>query len=283
MTRLAELQDRVASLTELEQIVAALRSLASMRVQEAVKALDGIRQYAATIATAIADALQLTPEGSATTRAPARSVRLVIVFLSESGFVGGLNERLLDAACEDLGASDVLCPLGSRGAALAEERGLRIGWRLPLPTRLASVPDTVRHILAELYRAISAGEVREARMIFARYRRSAAPTIERRTLFPIDLKRPVGTRAQLPPLHNLAPAELLEKLIAEYVFARLTRAATDSLASENAARFAAMEAAHDNVAKRLEELQQQARQARQEEITAELLDIVTGAASITRQ
>ncbi len=57
----------------------------------------------------------------------------------------------------------------------------------------------------------------------------------------------------------------------------MTEAAVESLASENAARFAAMGAAHDNVSKKLEQLRQDARQARQSEITTELLDLVTGA------
>jgi F-type H+-transporting ATPase subunit gamma len=57
----------------------------------------------------------------------------------------------------------------------------------------------------------------------------------------------------------------------------LTEAAVESLASENAARFAAMQSAHGNVSKKLEELQQQARLMRQNEITSELLELVTGA------
>jgi F-type H+-transporting ATPase subunit gamma len=66
-------------------------------------------------------------------------------------------------------------------------------------------------------------------------------------------------------------------LIAEYVFALLTEAAVESIASENAARFATMESAHDNVEKKLARLDKDARQARQTEITSELLDLITGA------
>jgi F-type H+-transporting ATPase subunit gamma len=69
--------------------------------------------------------------------------------------------------------------------------------------------------------------------------------------------------------------------MAEYLFALLTEAAVESIASENAARFAAMESAHDNVSKKLAGLQQNARQARQTEITSELLDLITGAEAIT--
>jgi F-type H+-transporting ATPase subunit gamma len=60
----------------------------------------------------------------------------------------------------------------------------------------------------------------------------------------------------------------------------LTEAAVEALAAENAARFAAMDAAHDNVSKKLEQLRQDARQARQDEITTELLDLVTGAEAL---
>ena len=81
----------------------------------------------------------------------------------------------------------------------------------------------------------------------------------------------------MPPLHNLPAEVLLERLIADYVFALMTEAAVESLASENAARFAAMGSAHDNVSKKFEQLRQDARQARQSEITTELLDLVTGA------
>jgi len=64
------------------------------------------------------------------------------------------------------------------------------------------------------------------------------------------------------------------------VLGLLTEAAVDALASENAARFAAMDSAHENVSKKLEELRQDARRERQDEITMELLDLVTGAEAI---
>jgi F-type H+-transporting ATPase subunit gamma len=63
----------------------------------------------------------------------------------------------------------------------------------------------------------------------------------------------------------------------EYACALLTEAVVESILSENAARFAAMESAHDNVSKKLDKLRNAEREARQTEITMELLDLVTGA------
>jgi len=264
---------------ELLNVVGAMRSLAGMRLQEAHRALPGVRRYAQTMAEAIGGTLVLIPE-AATGGSAAQGHRALVLCTGEHGFVGGFNTRLLDTAETDLNAHDVLFVLGSRGATLAQERGRTMAWTYPMATRLQSVPETIRHLTAELYRLIARGEVTRAEVLFARYRQSSSPTIERRRLFPLDLASLVAGSARLPPLHNLPPAVLLEKLIVEYVFALLTEAATESLASENAARFSAMESAHDNVSKKLDQLRQEGRRARQDEITTELLDVVTGAEAL---
>lgn len=146
-----------------------------------------------------------------------------------------------------------------------------------MATHLPGVPDVVNHLTAALYAHIARGEIEQVDVVFGRCRQGAAIDIEHRQVLPIERTRLTHTPQQEPPLHNLRRGLLLEKLMAEYVFALLTEAAVESLASENAARFAAMESAHDNVSRKLDGLQASARQARQTEITAELLDIMTGA------
>jgi F-type H+-transporting ATPase subunit gamma len=151
-----------------------------------------------------------------------------------------------------------------------------------MATRPEGVPETIRHLTAELYGWIARGELARVEVMFARHRQGSDTTIERRLLFPVDLRSFAPGQPRLPPLHNLPPAVLLEKLMADYIFGLLTEAAIEALASENAARFAAMDSAHENVSKKLEELRQDARQARQDEITTELLDLVTGAEALQR-
>ncbi|HEX8011052.1 MAG TPA: FoF1 ATP synthase subunit gamma [Casimicrobiaceae bacterium] len=279
MTRLAEIQTHIASMGELLDIVGAMRSLAGMRVQEAHRALPGVRRYADAMASAIGGALLLTPEPVTGARSPGAR-RALVLCASEHGFVGGFNERLLDAAETGLAARDALFVLGTRGAALAQERGRPTAWTHSMATRLAGIPEAVRRLAGALYRRVARGELARAEVMFVRYRHDGTPTIERRLLFPLDLAR-LAAPARLPPLHNLPPGMLLEKLLAEYVFALLTEAAVESLASENAARLSAMEAAHDNVSKKLDALRQDARRARQNEITTELLDLVTGAEALS--
>jgi F-type H+-transporting ATPase subunit gamma len=276
MIRLAEIESQIAGIGELLEIVGAMRSLASMRVQEAHRALPGIRRYAETMAEAIGSALLLMPKPSLAWGV-AQGRRAFILCMAEHGFVGGFNARVIDAAEEVLGRDDTLFVLGSRGAALVRERDGTPAWTHPTATRPEGVPETIHALAAQLYGLIVQDQVARVDLMFARHRQGAGTTIERRQLLPLDIASFSVKQPRLPPLHNLAPNVLLEKLVGDYVFALLTEAAVESLAAENAARFAAMRSAYDNVSKKLEELRQDARQARQSEITTELLDLVTGA------
>jgi F-type H+-transporting ATPase subunit gamma len=69
---------------------------------------------------------------------------------------------------------------------------------------------------------------------------------------------------------------LFEKLSREYLFITLYYAVVQSLASENAARLAAMQAAEKNIDEKKEEVRTMFNQKRQSSITEELLDIVGG-------
>ena len=287
--RLAEIERHVASMEELQRIVGAMRAIASMRMQEALHALASVREYGDALAEAVREALAITDEetrsggGEGARRieatraaAPRSGRRAMVLFASEHGFVGGFNQRLIDAVESDLPAPDALMIVGSRGVAFAAERGHLAAWAHPLATRLAGIPETVRLLEEALLPRIARDEIVRAEVIFSRYRGSGELAIERRRLFPLELAAAPAARRGHVPLHDLPAPQLLERLTAEYVLAQLTEAATEALAAENAARFTAMEAARDNVARKLEKLHLEASRARQEEITTELLDLLTG-------
>lgn len=69
---------------------------------------------------------------------------------------------------------------------------------------------------------------------------------------------------------------LLSRLVGQYLFVSFFRAYAESLASENASRIAAMQAAEKNIEERLDELRGCYNQLRQSAITEEILDVVTG-------
>ena len=70
--------------------------------------------------------------------------------------------------------------------------------------------------------------------------------------------------------------QLMRALIRQHLFVLLFRAFAESLASENAARLTSMQSAEQNIEDRLQLLTQEYHGLRQNSITSELLDIVSG-------
>ena len=118
MTRLTEVEAHIVSMSELSDIIGAMRSLASMRMQEAHRALPHIRRYAETMAASIGASLLLLPDARVMSRRTTGR-RAFVLYMAEHGFVGGFNERILNAAKGMLVPNDAIFVLGSRGVVLA--------------------------------------------------------------------------------------------------------------------------------------------------------------------
>jgi F-type H+-transporting ATPase subunit gamma len=77
-----------------------------------------------------------------------------------------------------------------------------------------------------------------------------------------------------------SPAAILDELLPQYVITEVYFAMLESAASENAARQRAMAAATDNAEELMKVLTREANQARQAEITTEIMEIVGGAEAL---
>lgn len=99
------------------------------------------------------------------------------------------------------------------------------------------------------------------------------------TLLPVDaawlarLKATPWPSRRLP-MHTMDSAPLFAALLRQHLFVSVYRGFAQSLASEHAMRFAAMQSAQTNIGDRLEELNAHWRQMRQGAITAELIDAI---------
>lgn len=281
MQRLADLQNRIRSLGDLRDVVGAMRSLSAVRVQQAHETLLAIRQYTSIIEgslTEVAPSLPGLTEGSADGSTAPHPTTAVVAFGSEHGFVGAFNEHVLEHAVAHLaGPDDRLLLIGSRAALIATERRQPVSWTCPMAAHIGGIDDVALRAAEEIARDPK-DDLTRVVIVYTRSSGGATWRLVAETLLPFNAAPYLPRRRDRPaPLSNLAPKDLFDKLVAELVFAQLTRAATESFASENAARLAAMKSAHDNIDDKLVEMTRLEREGRQEEITTELLDVVTGA------
>lgn len=275
MEQRARLAARLASLDELRGLIRAMRAMAAARVQEAQGALPGIRRYAAVVEDGIQKAAALLARNGVARPGggPARARRLLVVACSEHGFAGAFNERLLDRAAA-MAKDRALAIIGRRGAARAAERGLAPDWVLPAATHVGGVLVAARAAARRL------ADAAEVIVIFGRYGKGGAFEAVARCIYPLPPDLLARAIEGDPPIHQLDPAVLLDRLAAEYVLGELAQALTESLASENGARLTLMDAADRNIATKLEDLRRLERRARQDAVTEELMDVAVGAEAV---
>jgi F-type H+-transporting ATPase subunit gamma len=97
-----------------------------------------------------------------------------------------------------------------------------------------------------------------------------------------ELKRKKWKSHALPNF-RMKYETLFFSLIREYFFVSIYRAVAESLASENASRLSAMQAAEKNIEERLDDLNDKYNRQRQNSITSELMDIVSGFEALTKE
>ncbi len=275
--RLAQTTRRIESLQQLEAVVTAMRGISASRVQQAHGLLPGLRAHAAVIARAIGQALALAP-GDQRPAEPRIHRSAVIVFCAEQGFAGAFSDRILEAAAQKAGEQTVFL-IGTRGAALASERGIQVAWRTAMVPHANLVAALAGRIADALYGWLSDQSGRQVDIIVPTWSAGSGVVPERRSLVPFDFHRFAVSTSGQAPLITLPPAVLLDRLAEEYVFAELCEAALTAFAAENEARVAAMLSAKSNLGNMRSELQALERQIRQEEITAEVVELAAGAIS----
>jgi len=274
MEQLARLKARLATLTELGDIIVAMRALAAAALQESRQALPAVSRYAQLIESGISDvAAMLDIAAEPRSEDDTGKTETVCVIGTEHGFVGDLNSELLTGA--GLRHTSRLMVVGRRLQNAAAEQDLGIAAALPMTTHVAGVPLLARKI------ADSMGAAARVRVVTAETGpgKATVSTAVRKVL-PVRLPAP-GEKPSPPPLHQLKAHELLAELAGEYLLAEVSRALIESLIAENRIRLGVLTAAEKNVSDKKEELRRKEWTLRQETITTELLDVVVGAEAVT--
>ncbi|MGA7488698.1 MAG: FoF1 ATP synthase subunit gamma [Xanthobacteraceae bacterium] len=274
--RLADIVTQIQNVRQLGAVVTAMRGIAASRAQKGRSLLAGIEAYTDVISRAIGQALSFLPRDMTTSPAPGRSARGLILFCAEQGFAGAFSERVLDAAGGDLEGATTLV-IGTRGTAVAHERGLTPTWSAPMATHVEAIPSFANRLADALYGYAASGAIAKVDILFSRVVAGGGIRIDRHSLLPIDFERFTRPIERRMPLTTLGPQLLLERLAAEYVYAQLCQAAMHAFEAENEARMLAMASAKTNIESKLAVLSQRERQLRQEEITTEIVELATGA------
>lgn len=286
METLEQTRRQLESFDELESIVRTMKALAAVSIRQFEAAVRSLHDYYRTVELGLRVVLHDLPAP------PPRIVRSgrhevgLVVFGSDHGLCGRFNEDAAAVALEHWCGSSAaerprLLVIGARVAALLEGAGVAIEEVMPVPGSAARITATVRQILFKIDEWQATASFARVDLLHNRPLPVSRYLSAHVKLLPVDLHRfrraaHGAWPSRTLPTYTMDRERLLAALVRQFLFVSIARACAESLAAENASRLAAMQAAEKSMADRHEELLAEYRRRRQDAITAELQDVVSG-------
>ncbi|MDP3414759.1 F0F1 ATP synthase subunit gamma [Falsiroseomonas sp.] len=284
MQTLESLSNALETTGDIQSIVRTMKALSSVSIRQYERAEEAMADYARTVDLGLMALLRQRREaGHHLPGTDSRTRRKgLIVIGSDRGLCGRYNDTIARFAKARLDGTDtVLGVIGARVTARLEAEGHRAESVHSLPGAVDGISRLVQSVILEIDRWTRLHGVGSVSVVHNRRegRVAARPQVQRLLPLPERYLRHLSeTRwpGRSLPCFRMEPERLMSWLVQQRLFVVIYRAMAEALASEHASRLAAMQAAERNIEERQDDLRQIYRVRRQETITRELLDVVSG-------
>jgi F-type H+-transporting ATPase subunit gamma len=280
---------RIRTVQSTQKITRAFELISASRVVRAQQRVEASRPYTNQITQALTSVANTEVTISHPLLEPRAEVSTagILVVTSDRGLAGPYNANVVRTAAELIarlqsdGIEPRLYVTGRKGVAYYRfrRRELAADW-----SGMADRPtyDDAKQVADTLLEAFLDHEVDELHMVYTDYVSVATQRAVAQRIIPLVVEE---TRERPPepiPMYIYEPSAqaVLDALLPRYVEARVFTAMLEAAASEHASRRRAMKAATDNAAELIEDLTREYNQARQAEITQEIMEIVGGAEAL---
>jgi F-type H+-transporting ATPase subunit gamma len=297
-----DVKNRIASVQNIRKITRAMEMVAAARLRRAEQRIEHLRPYAGAIRRMTRQAAEAAGGeiGSLPILKQHESEKRIGLLLvtADRGLAGAFNSQIVRAGVraaadyEEQGKDVSFSATGRRGVSSLTFRGreLQGSW-----TGFTERPAyaNAREVAESMMAAYIDGKVDRVEILYNGYVSPLVQEVRRETLLPLqeatilegDDRDQEGADGESGH-HALVeyepdPADILERLVPDYVEISIFRALLESSASELGARMTAMRSASENAGEVIEDLTLQMNRARQAEITQEIMEVVGGAEALT--
>jgi F-type H+-transporting ATPase subunit gamma len=280
---------RIRSVQSTMKITRAMELISASRLARAQERVAQARPYTDEITAALESVVSTEATVShplLEQRAESRAAA-VLVITSDRGLAGPYNANVLRTAEElqarlrEDGIEPRLYVTGRKGLGYYRfrQRPIEQSW-----TGFSDRPsyEDARAVVDALVEAFLDHRVDQIHAVFTDFVSAGTQRAVARRFVPLVIEEvEEGPPEPIPQyLFEPSPERLLDALLPRYVQARVFTAMLESTASEHAARRRAMKAATDNAEELIEDLTREYNQARQAQITQEIMEIVGGAEAL---
>lgn len=276
---------RLRSVEELHSVVRTMKRLAAASLRQHEAAALRLGDYFRTVEIGFRILLEDRRTRALLRTPPSIRAETLLVIGTDQGLSGSFNERLAETVAgrpaEASGIGPVVLVLGRRTEVALRERGLPITACVSAPSSPAGVPIALRELLVFLEALRKEQRLDGLRVVHNCTDATGDVETVARRILPLDpdwldelARQPWPSRCR--PTYSMKTEALISALTRTLLYGSLHRAVVASLESETRHRLFAMQIAERNIATLLEELSGAYRRERQEVITRELMEVVSG-------
>ena len=283
MSSLREVKDRIASVRSTLKITSAMKLVASSKLRKAQRTIEALRPYERTLARILSS----LPGDLSTPASPSLEMTekvlptVVLAFSSNTSMCGAFNANAARLALDTVSGIGGPVEVWSFGRKMSDafRKTGRPAARDYSDLVAHPSSETVADISRELRDMYERGEIGSVLLVYNHFVSTGRQVATKETFLPFD----AGEYTSESPyyaedLYIFEPsaAELRQAMIPQVLDLKLYAALLDSAAAEHAARMVAMQAATDNAQDLLAQLTLEYNKGRQQKITSEILDLVSG-------
>ena len=299
MDSLRDIKRRIKSIKNIQQITRAMEMVAANRLKKAEARALAARPYAENITNVLNHIMESTPE-KAHFFTPKEEVKKIMVILitSDKGLCGAYNTNVIQRALKFIRENSrkelKLHLFGKKGNIYFQNRPYTIEQYYTNTVEqlgISSLPtgdNKITEIAAKIISDFEDGIFDEVRLFFTKFKTVMKSEPAELRLLPIagtdaDSEETEGKKSMMRD-YILEPSSeaIFSSLLPRYIESQLRQAVFESLTAEFAARRVAMIAASENAEEIIGELTQTYNRARQEAITKELLEVVSGSEALAK-
>jgi F-type H+-transporting ATPase subunit gamma len=290
MPSLKDLKNRIESVKSTRKITKAMQMVAAAKLRRAQESAEAARPYADRFGAVMAG-LASAAEGSSS--APKLlsgtgkdDVHLLVVMTGERGLAGGFNSTIVRLARQRIeslaaqGKTAKVITVGKKGRdMLRRDHGDKLIAHIDMSEMKRPGYANAQSIAAEVLKRFNAGEFDVATIFFNRFQSVISQIPTARQLIPAVFEAGEGggsAQYEYEPDEGAILADLLPRGVATQIFTALL----ENAASEQGARMSAMDNATRNAGEMIDKLTIQYNRSRQQAITNELIEIISGAEAL---
>ena len=283
---LKEIKQRIHSVKSTQKITSAMKLVAAAKLRRTQASIESLRPYERKLKYMLSSFLGNMSVDSAFTVSRELKKVVVVPVSSNTTFCGAFNSNVIRLAknvveeYRSVGVEVEVMPVGKKMHEAFRKQQANIVDTLLQQAGNPSYAD-VATVAKELLRRFYVGEIDKIELVYTHFVSAGKLVPVRETLLPFDISTYASENIHHSIDYIVEPGkdELLQNLIPKVVIMCFYAALLDSSAAEHAARMVAMQVATENADELISELTLEYNKCRQQAITNEMLDIISGSLS----